>query len=276
MNPHLKHEKDEPSRYSRNIDDTYIFDPSTGLYKREAIETEQERARKQAGTNRRTRFFIDPKTDWRPIIITVTVSLLTVALLVATVHYARLQWKEMKRGADAAHDSAIAAQNAISQAHSQFQQDARPYIWLTNTGMGNPEYFWPENMPKADPKTHGQIIWTYHFTDYGKTPAYNVVTVSRRIKVGKNSKFKNSYGFKIGKGTGGPIPPGKDDFNTAVSDPGLSRQEFDQLINVDEGISIEVVIRYTDAEGAKYETGMCFTKQALGSIQYCDTGNYIH
>jgi hypothetical protein len=86
----------EPYCYPRKIDDTYTFDASTGIYKPKTVETGQETARQKAGTNRHARLFTDPKTDWRPIIITVTVSLLTVGLLVATVHYARLQWQEMK------------------------------------------------------------------------------------------------------------------------------------------------------------------------------------
>src|SRR3954463_5314278 len=96
------------ARYFRDVDDTYIFDPATGLYKPRA---RGGAAGKQAGTDRRTRFFTDPRTDWYPIIITSAISLLTVGLLAATVYFARFQWIEMKRAADESTTAATAASN---------------------------------------------------------------------------------------------------------------------------------------------------------------------
>src|SRR6266403_3858865 len=95
-------DKRNPKRYLRNIDDTYIFDADTGIYKPRAEETEQERKRQHPGSNPESRFFTNPRTDWRPVLVATCVSLLTIVLLFFTVRYSRLQYREMRRSAEAA------------------------------------------------------------------------------------------------------------------------------------------------------------------------------
>jgi hypothetical protein len=119
--------KRHATRDPRNIDDTYIFDPSTGIYKPKAIETDQERARKQAGTNRRTSFFTDNKTDWRPVWIATVISLFTVALLGLTVRYSHKQWIEMIRSADATTLAANAATSAAQTAQQSMLDNRALY-----------------------------------------------------------------------------------------------------------------------------------------------------
>jgi hypothetical protein len=108
-------------------------------------------------------------------------ALATVAIAVLPsvyVHYSRAQWKvmrdqlpELKAQSKAAQDSAIAAQNAVIQARDQFRQDSRPYVWITNGGIGAPKFVLNKNPETGENLKTGQIIWTYHFTDYGKAPA---------------------------------------------------------------------------------------------------------
>jgi hypothetical protein len=256
--------------HSRNIDDTYIFDPVAGIYKPKTEVTEEERARQQAGTNRRARFFTDPKTDWRPIRITVTLSALTVILLWYTVHYARLQWIEMRETAIAAKDSARHAGEAVGQAHEQFLSSIRPRIWFTANGLGDPQYF---PTPNKSPQT-GQVFWTFHYTASNGI-AYNVTSLDHSMKLGKTGQWHKSFGFKGKEGRiSTPLIIGQDDFNTVVSDPGVTPEKFKELYETDEGISIRIVVGYEDSVGTPYQTSMCITKLKLGAIQYCE-GSYI-
>ena len=51
------------------------------------------------------------------------------------------QYREMINATIAAQTTAKAAQDAITQARDQFRQDERPYIWVTNNGIGEPGFF---------------------------------------------------------------------------------------------------------------------------------------
>jgi hypothetical protein len=159
----------------------------------------------------------------------------------------------------------------------QFRAEERPYIWLTATGIGGPEYFYPSLPPtmKLDPKKVGQVTWSYHYTDYGKTPAYNVRTTAKLIKIGTRGRFQPSYRLTPHPGQGIPIPPGSDNFDTVVSAPPISADTFKHLIETDHAISIKITIEYTDAYGGRYETGMCFTRLKLNASEFCEEGNYI-
>jgi hypothetical protein len=192
-------------------------------------------------------------------------------LAVVTIYAGLTAWQaaESRRAAKAAEDS-------IAQNRDQFRRDQRPYIWATNTGLGTPQYFFPKPDEVAPGYTGpvGQIFWAYHFTNYGKSPAYNVITIARGMKLGKDSQFQASHNFSS-PNTGTPLPPGKDDFADAVSDPGIDASRFKQLLAEDGAISIEVKIIYSDSYGGQYETGMCFQHLKTGAIQYCDHNNYI-
>ena len=191
----------------------------------------------------------------------------TVATFGAVFAYAvitLMQWRTM----DATFKT---AQEALGLSREQFRRDQRPYVWLTNNGLGSPELVL--NRRLAPPS--GQILWTFHYTDYGKSPAYHVLT-HKLIRVGIGQPFRECYGFSsTPRGAGTPVPPNKDDFGTLVSDPGITPEQYDRLIGTDDAISIQVRIEYTDAYGCKYESNICLERLAVGSIQYCPDGNGI-
>lgn len=170
-------------------------------------------------------------------------------------------------------DAADAAQRAVANAQEQFRQDARPYVWVTNNGLGQPEFIFDRTLTGA-PMNTGQIVWTFHYTDYGKTPAYNLSS-ERFFSVGLNSPFRESHGFShVEKVNGTPVPPNKDDFQTVVSEPEITPEKYKEFLKTDNALRIRAVIQYTDAYGEKYETGLCLGRLASGAIQYCD-GSYI-
>jgi hypothetical protein len=216
----------------------------------------------------------DPRA-WIEIIALGTLGLYT--------HYAGVQSDAMNKtlaevrkqtgfastSAGAATAAANAAKKAIDQSRDQFTKDQRPYVWLTNNGIGKPEF-----APSPNSAGTGQVVWTYHYTDYGKTPAYNI-HISHAIRVG-DRPFQ-SYGFK-GKTLGAPLPPGNDVFVTVVSDPGIPKEDWDRLVsksNIKRTVSIHVRMEYSDATGGDYETGICLRLQNNGAIAYCRDGNFI-
>jgi len=174
------------------------------------------------------------------------------------------QLTEMQKATKAAVDAATAAQQANRDAESRFKEDSRPYIWFTATGNGSPEFI---------PQTN-QIVWSFHYTDYGRTPAYGIQFVQEQIKVG-DKPLKTMYRKEYNAGIGTVVPPGKDDFATMASDPGINPQEFSRLLTLDHSILIKVRIDYTDAGGAIYESGFCQDRLATGATEYCKEGNYI-
>jgi hypothetical protein len=158
-------------------------------------------------------------------------------------------------------------QEALSVSGDQFRQEQRPYIWLTNS-LVSPEFIRQSGNPRSPA---GQIIWGYHFTNYGRTPALGI-EFEEFMKLGDGPFIKTF--MEPRQSIGAPLPPNKDDFSTVVSEPGITPTRFAQLVT-SEGISIKVVFRYTDAAHGKYEAGFCLNRLNAGAIGYCREGNYI-
>jgi hypothetical protein len=168
-----------------------------------------------------------------------------------------------------ATDSAKSAQDAIMLARDNFTQDQRPYIWNTNNGLGGPEFVLS---PNTIPPT-GQIVWNFHYTNYGRSPAYNLIAHSL-MRVGIAQPFRESYGSQGVHFIGIPMPPNSEQFGTAVSFPSTTRDEYDRLLRIDNAIAIRVHMEYSDAYGGRYETGICAGRLASSAIKYCE-GSYI-
>jgi hypothetical protein len=179
---------------------------------------------------------------------------------------------EVQKQTKAAVESASAAQNALAQARDQFREDRRPYIWLTKTGLGAPMF-----IPNIrDPRT-GQVVWDWHYTNYGKTPALDI-RYTHYMKLGERS-YAKSNAAPSGGSVGAPLPPDKDDFSTVVSVPGITPAEFNELMapgHLGNSVSVKIHITYTDAYRAKvYETNICLSRLNGGAISYCRQGNEI-
>jgi hypothetical protein len=164
------------------------------------------------------------------------------------------------------------ARETIQLTKDHFQEDQRPYVWLTNN-LGKPEC---ENInPDA---SDCQVLWTWHFTNYGKTPARDV-HFNAKINIGSNvlDQPREFAAFQIGA----PLPPNKDDFSTAVHPTKISKEAFLNLLNMEKSILIFGRINYADAhghanaDGGQYETRFCYYRLKTGAITYCRDDNYI-
>jgi hypothetical protein len=279
--------QDQGKQYQSNVDeflrqtrDSHLINPATGIYEPHSLYVQKAENRPKPGSISEQPFFVSSNPLWtdRFTAVAATVGALTSAatliLLILTVWYAHKQWQEAKRTADAAVSANGTSQKAFEQSRKQFSEEQRPYVWVTATGLGGPEYYLPPEIKPSDMSPHGQIYWTFHYTNYGKAFAKNLIFSSSEIRLGKESHFRRSNGF-IPLKVGMPLPTSKDDFRTIVSEPGISKAEYDKLMNQDMGISIRMKAIYTDLDGGDYETSMCFTRLKTGAIQYCDMDNYM-
>jgi hypothetical protein len=169
-------------------------------------------------------------------------ALLTVAIAVAAI------W------------SSISAQQSLNLTRDIANADQRPIIWLTNH-TDAPHYY---------PAPATQITWNWEFTNYGKSPAVHI-RFDTYMSI-DNGPYIHTYGGdKDITDIGAPLPPGKVDFDTVISRPGISDAEFARLMAADKAISISGVIKYQDAGGRPYETAFCLAHLASGATMYRET-----
>jgi hypothetical protein len=168
---------------------------------------------------------------WRPeaVLAAATVVLAAATFVLAIMaaiqaHILATTDASTRQAADAAVKSATAAETALQLT----KQEQRPIIWLTN--LGDPHLVM--DRPPSDPTT-GQIVWDWHYTNYGKTPALHVS--SHDVMVVEN-KREDSFGANPAGSVGAPLPPGKDDFCSVVSQPGIKPERFSHLVQTDQAI----------------------------------------
>ncbi len=173
---------------------------------------------------------------------------------------------EVKLQTKAAQCAVQAALKANADAGDRFRKDERPYI-AEAPKTTQPPRFIPN---PVHPEMGGQILWDYHFFNFGKTPAYHLHE-EQFIKLG-DRPFVRSYGEPKHRGET-ILPPTGDNFITVISAP-MQKQQFERLLSISGGIQIKVKFLYSDAYGTSYETGVCETRLNTGAISYCE-GNYI-
>lgn len=155
---------------------------------------------------------------------------------------------------------------AVNNSEIQFHSDQRPILWITND-LGMP----------VSCGTAGQVCWNWQYQNYGKTPAHEV-KFYQFIQIG-DGPWVRSFSSHEGPDLGAPIPPGKIDNDSIVSDP-ATRVDIDKSRTIDHYIRIKVRIEYRDAYGASYESGFCYGTLVAGwpkTMNYCPPpDNYIH
>ena len=100
------------------------------------------------------------------------------------------------------------------------QTDQRPYIWVTNT--------LPIINFRATTGTNTrQVTIDWQFTNYGRGVAYHF-RLAHFIKIGANSQYIVSYGANEQNpwNAEGVMPPGKINFNTVISRPGITQDDL--------------------------------------------------
>ena len=176
------------------------------------------------------------------------------------------QLPELRKSAQGAADAALAAQKGLEQNDTHFQLEERPYIAQSINSTTGPK--WHSNVSDSG---KGQLVWDWHMTNYGKTPAQNI-TFTQEMKLAGGS-WKRSHG-EAALNVGPPQLQGQDVVDTVISDE-IPRSELDRLMRTTDGISIRIKIYYTGLNGNDFETGLCLSRTNAGSIMYCTSDNYI-
>jgi hypothetical protein len=230
-------------------------------------------------------FFANPK-NWLEIAALVVLSFYTYyarqqsKTMSETLVEIKIQTESAKTSAKAATEASKTALDALTVTRDNFIKDQRPYIWFTNTGEGSPDFHRTVNATTRQALTSGQVIWTFHATNYGKTPAYKVRSW-RYIKLG-TAPFVPSHSSITAPTIDPPIPPGHEVMDTIVSEAGVEFSDFNSLLaipigngNIYGGISIKGRFEYEDGSGNSYTTDFCLTRLNLGAVAFCRKGNEI-
>ena len=234
-----------PSRYLRQVDDTYVLDSSSGIYKPKT-ETSSTQL---AGTGKKTPFYLHIPHDWLALVISVA----TLILLGVTVYFARLQWIEMrdatlatKKAATAAETAANVASQALKESGNQFKIDERPYLIK--------EYIRLAAKPAMNEKLYGEVLWK----NTGKTPALRA-RIQLKIDVldkepntplewlnnAKKQKARNEIGSTLGRSS------------FLSGDNPLGPVDYGKIKTKKSHVYIFGAISYADIFGGTHETFVC-------------------
>ena len=158
------------------------------------------------------------------------------------------------RASLAAQAQAQAAQAQVEILRRNFIKEQRPHVWFTND---------PQSIQWDDAKGAG---WTYHYTNYGKSPAVDIRSVQRLIVAPDAIKKLKPIPLPHER-TGGFLPPTKSDFATAYSRG--TREELDDARQHDGWIAIYGSFVYHDGAGNLYITDFCGFLYGNGAVGIC-------
>jgi hypothetical protein len=203
------------------------------------------------------------KRDWLDY-ATGVLELIGLVVLIAYTTFAALQWCEMKR-------SVGQAQDALKTAREQFAKDERPYIWLANDSAG------PFTVAALPGPLHDHLALNYRYTNYGKTPAVNVVAVARLYFVADPGKIVLDDTQSL-PSVGPILPTGKVDYSTAFSDAPIDAKTYKALGTRGAIVFVVIagVIRYSGMDGTAYTTEFCLERNPERGFAYCPVHNAIH
>jgi hypothetical protein len=202
-------DKYNPDRYLRNIDDSYVFDATTGLYKPKTYNEQTQSDNKKPGSHPRFRIFTDPKRDW----VAITVGVLTLIVVGLYTHYARKQWQEAHRTAEQAVISACAAKSAaetadatLKNSQAQWRIEERPYLFATPQGGFNSTVKTGQTtIITTDPQGKIFADVTVSVTNSGRSPATDVAVTKTIYFIGPTLKVREQvknfipkYNFHLG------------------------------------------------------------------------------
>jgi hypothetical protein len=147
----------------------------------------------------------------------------------------------------------------------EMQAEQRPNLWFGGN-LGSPQLL--ETAPGS-----GQILWTVHLTNYGKTFVAGG-TMHKEIKIG-NGTFEPSYKEPEAGAAIGPTAPNQDIFVTVVSRPGITATYYNSALLTREGIQVKLVADYHDLGSKQFQSSMCLKRTNAGSIAFCPVGNSL-
>jgi hypothetical protein len=111
------HEQYDSEQYLKNTEDRFVFDSSTGIYKPKTDHKHKE-------SSHLHKIWDNFRKHWASIIL----NGLTLFFVIKYTNYARLQWQEMKRAADATKLAAEAAKSSATTADATLHITQKAYL----------------------------------------------------------------------------------------------------------------------------------------------------
>jgi hypothetical protein len=188
---------------------------------------------------------------------------------------------ETQQGIKIATRSAKAAEESNQNAVDFFSQDQRPYVGLylslepppgeTQNAMntGSVLDWWSDPIKP----TQGRYFWSFHFKNFGKTPALDVRT-NKVLELGPDA-FKHWHWTATDQQHGGSILPPGDNYYVTAGSKIVSKQNADAYLKGNRNIIVFGHVDYMGLDGRSYWTEFCFDKLASGAVQVCPSHNLM-
>jgi hypothetical protein len=132
--------KNQPRYELRNIDDTYVFDAASGLYKPKSHESQEKRQNKPTHVVYDSPIHVRTGTDWYAAILS-ALTLLVVSyythVTAGILDMSQVAAAENLVSTNAARNSADTASKSLQFAHDQFRFEQRPYVFITDRGFSD-------------------------------------------------------------------------------------------------------------------------------------------
>jgi hypothetical protein len=246
-----------PKEYLEAVEPNFFFDSSKGIYKPKAYEPKDQG---HGSKNQRP--------EWSRFAITTIISLLTLLAVAVYAYYAKLQWYEMRRAADAAHDSAVAANSAATTAaatlvasQQQFRNEQRPYVWLA-PGIALPNKAMGVATLADLAKNKVFLEFNIEANNGGHSPAVNVINTAAVLIMDSSEKAKQRAREYIPKyGAPSDLAPNTGFYLPSTEKVTPTDKLLDDVRNDRVRIYVLARVQYWDIFAPKnkvpYETAFC-------------------
>lgn len=209
-----------------------------------------------------------------------TFKVAVVALAISTIYsvFTLLIFIQTKKAANAAHDSATAAQNAVRQAERNMQIDQRAWLSVGTVAIVTPKSKKPEiNQPLA-------VLITFRNT--GKTPAIHAYSVHGHtwghapqpqvLDVCPEEDFSQPK-FQQAKSYMGPISPGAElgAYTDLWVTQSLSKEQYDGIMANTLHLLVLGKVGYWDVFHREHWLTFGFHLLPSGAFAYCKNSNDI-
>jgi hypothetical protein len=175
------------------------------------------------------------------------------------------QVNHLRASVEAANATAKTAREALALGRTSLIQDRRPYV-LSAT------------IEEPTLKIGEAIKWNFTYTNFGKSPAIDVISKSR-ILWGKDALGTVAPDFfkrmrpLAGEKHGTLIPQGQNYSLTAQSDRILNRSMLEEVTKSDGALVLLVRLEYLDSSGNEYFTNVCTHRLKTGALADCGRYN---
>jgi hypothetical protein len=260
MNHHPRRQDQYYSRPEfREVDDIYVFDGTSGLYKPHSESSEKQAENHATHVILETPIPVRVGRDWLALFVSV-LTLLVLALYTSYTHVqadlATVTTAETLVGVHAARDSADTAKQVSDNATKSFHVSERPYVTVDNVEF--------DTALEPDQDIGFSVICD----NSGRSPALKVSYVTTAFldnkRIGEPVAHEGATVIASGH-------PTKNHFIMNFSSPDITHIKAS-----DNAFKIQGEIKYTDIFGEWHPTTWCFLYDGKQKVfKFCQSGNDV-